>query len=489
MTAITSPLGTLTGRVTSRIDRLSDRRFALLSFLPAGILIAVIVLPPILAIFGMSLFRINLLRDNNTPFVGLTNYLRIGDDANFLDSVPRTVIFAAGTTLLTVPLALGSAMVLNRRFRGAALLGVAILMPYAVAAVVTGLFWKFIFQSHFGIATGILTALGIVHGPVLWLADSNTAMFVAVMATAWKYTPLYALLILASLKAIPEALYRAAKMDGATAWQSFRYVTLAGIRNTMLVVTILTIILSLQVFDVLFTLTGGGPGQSTTVIYYYVFKNTVDLLNFGYSAALAVFLLVVIVLCSMALLVVRLRDKGPTVADDDLTATARPEYTRDAAKLASLHEGADDQAPRRRFVLPAWVGRWTFRIAVALLLFWLLAPIAWILIASQRARAGDEDPGDRRQQPEQRERGPRGGTSTGRPRRAGQIGGADPGRQPRRVGGCCAAASRGIAGAPCGQVVVRQGRALSRRRTTSRASCRGRSRRGGTPPARPNSRS
>ena len=108
MTAITSPLGTLTGRVTSRIDRLSDRRFALLSFLPAGILIALIVIPPILAIFGMSLFRINLLRDSNTPFVGLTNYLRIGGDTDFLDSVPRTVIFAAGTTLLTVPLALSA---------------------------------------------------------------------------------------------------------------------------------------------------------------------------------------------------------------------------------------------------------------------------------------------------------------------------------------------------------------------------------------------
>ena len=111
-------IGSWTGRVTSRIDRLSERQFALLSFLPGGLLVALIVLPPILAVLGMSLFRIELLRDNNTPFVGLLNYERIGADANFLEAVPRTIIFAAGTTLLMVPLALAAALLLNRRFRG-----------------------------------------------------------------------------------------------------------------------------------------------------------------------------------------------------------------------------------------------------------------------------------------------------------------------------------------------------------------------------------
>ena len=111
-----------------------------------------------------------------------------------------------------------------------------------------------------------------------------------------------ALLLLAALKTIPKALYRAAKMDGATTWETFRYVTVPGIpRNTLFVITILSIILSLQVFDVLFTLTGGGPGRSTTVISFCVYQRAVLDLNFGYSAALAVFLLAVIVICSSAL--------------------------------------------------------------------------------------------------------------------------------------------------------------------------------------------
>jgi multiple sugar transport system permease protein len=268
VTTVTASIGSWTGRLTSRIDRLSERQFALLSFIPGAVLVGLIVIPPILAVLGMSVFRINLLRDTNTPFVGLLNYQRIGGDDKFLEAVPRTVIFAAGTTLITVPFALGAALLLNRRFRGVAFLGVALLLPWAVAPVVTGLYWKFIFQSQFGVATQIMNALGFANGPVVWLGEPDVAMGVAVAATAWRSIPLPALLLLAALKTIPDALYRAARMDGAGSWASFRYVTMPAIRNTLLIVTILTIILSLQVFDVLFTLTGGGPGRSTTVISY-----------------------------------------------------------------------------------------------------------------------------------------------------------------------------------------------------------------------------
>jgi multiple sugar transport system permease protein len=387
VTALTGSIGTLTGRVTSRIDRLSEGKFAVLSFVPGGLLILLIVIPPILAVFGMSFFRINLLRDTNTPFVGLFNYQRIPGDAEFLDAVPRTILFALGTTVLTVPLALACALLLNRKFRGAAYLGVAVLLPWAVAPVVTGLYWKFILQSNFGLATGILTALGVVHGPVTWLGDSNVALGSAMVATAWSRVPLPALLLLASLKTIPDSLYRAAKMDGATSWQTFRYVTLPGIRNTLLVVTILTIILALQVFDVLFTLTGGGPGRSTTVISYFVYLTAVNELNFGYASTLAVFLLGVILLCSLALLVVRLRDRGPVNRDEDTASLSRADR-RIGAGTSPLAMGTWETAERtaeaqqRGRRIPAGVTRVFAGIGVGLLLFWLLAPIAWIAITS-----------------------------------------------------------------------------------------------------------
>ena len=124
-------------------------------------------------------------------------------------------------------------------------------------------------------------------------------MVIAILATAWRSAPLLALIILASLKAIPQSQYRAAIMDGATAWQAFRSITLPSIRNTLFIATILQIIVSLQVFDVLFQLTKGGPGFQTTTVAYYIYQSAFERLSLGYSASLAVFLTVVIVIFSL----------------------------------------------------------------------------------------------------------------------------------------------------------------------------------------------
>ena len=393
MTAPASSLGSLPGRMAGRLDRLTERQFAVLAFLPGGLLVALVLAPPILSVLVVSFLRIELLKDDNIFFAGLRNYARLASDPNFLEAVPRTIVFALGATLLTVPLALATALLLNRRFRGATLLGIAILLPWAVAPVVTGLYWKFIFQSQFGLATGLANIFGFSDGPVLWLAEPVTAIVVAMMASAWRTVPLLAILLLAALKTIPESLYRASKMDGATTWETFRYVTLPGIRNTLLVVAILSVILTLQTFDILFTLTAGGPGQSTTVIIYYIYKSAIGTLSFGYSSALAAFLFVLIALCSSVLLVLRLRDRSAPAEEEDGAAVAigGPVHAAVIApppdRSTEVIRFGDTDRPRRVLRLPEPVRRIVFGMSLVLLLTWILGPIIWIAIASIQPEA------------------------------------------------------------------------------------------------------
>jgi ABC-type sugar transport system permease subunit len=368
------------GRVSRRIDYLSDRKFAALMFLPAGLLVVLVAVPPIAAVFGMSLFRIELLRDGPSHFVGLKNITRLRADTNFTASIPRTMIFALGSTALTVPLALATAMVMNRAKRFAAPLAIALLLPWAIAPIVTGFFWRFMFQPSFGIITTILRSVGLVHGSVAWLQDPDKAFGIAILATAWRSAPLLALIILASLKSVPKSLYRAATMDGATGWQAFRAVTLPAIRTTLFISTILQIIISLQVFDLLFQLTKGGPGLETTTVAYYIYDAAFNNLSLGYAAMLALFLMVVIIVFSViAAYVGRKRVPRAELEDDDLNPV-------DLALNLAPSEGTETRVlvtrRRRRRFIPRWARKTTLTVSVALLIIWSVGPTLWILIAS-----------------------------------------------------------------------------------------------------------
>ena len=171
----------------------------------------------------------------------------------------------------------------------------------------TGVYIALLFLASFGIATVFLDGLGLGGGTVSWLEGSRSAMVIAVVATAWRSAPLLAIILLAALRGIPRSLYRAARMDGAGGFASFRFVTLPALQNTLIIVTILQIVISLQVFDVIYSLTGGGPGGETTVITYYIWERAFQNLSFGYSAALAVFLFFVTLACALALILFRLR--------------------------------------------------------------------------------------------------------------------------------------------------------------------------------------
>jgi ABC-type sugar transport system permease subunit len=355
------------------------------------LIVALVVVPPVISMLVMSLFRINLLKDDNVEFVGLSNFVHMFQDPSFLDSIPRTLLFAAATTALTVPLALGAALALNRVFRGQKILSIMLLLPWAVAPVVTGLFWRFIFQPQFGLATGFMHMIGVTNGSIDWLGDPGRAMFIAVVATSWRSVPLLALLIGTALRTIPTNQIKAAKLDGAGSWAIFRSITLPAIRNMLLVGTVLQVILSLQVFDIIFTLTRGGPGLETTVMYYFIYNTAFDTLNFGYSAALSLVLVLFIIVFSAPLVYLRQRSRYRvaavlTEAENSASPGAGPasEILRFSQNvpLEDAFKKYDDSSNMRKRLVPAWFPKWASRIGVVVLFGWLIGPILWIVIAS-----------------------------------------------------------------------------------------------------------
>ncbi len=306
------------GRISKRFDRLSERKFALLVSIPGLILLALIVLPPVLTVFGLSLFRIELAKDDIVRFVGLINYFtRLPGDSEIMDAIPRTLVLAGLTTAVTLPLALVTALVLNRNFRCAGIFFMAVLLPWAISGVVAGIFWRIIFDTHFGIINGILIGWGVIAEPINWLQNTSQAVAIAIVAQAWRGVPLLAVLLLAALKTIPGSLYRAAKMDGATTWESFRFITLPAIRSTLIVVGILQVIIGLQVFDLLYTLTNGGPGRQTYVLIYAIYDLAFNNLSFGYASTVTVVLFGFILLVSLLLLVFQVAPAAQLRAHDE----------------------------------------------------------------------------------------------------------------------------------------------------------------------------
>jgi multiple sugar transport system permease protein len=264
-------------------------------------------------------------------------------------------------------------------------------MPWAIASVVAGVFWRFIFDTHFGIINGVLIGWGFITEPINWLQSTGQAVVIAIVAQAWRSVPLLAVLLLAALKTIPATLYRAARMDGATSWQSFRFITLPAIRPTLIVVGILQIIIGLQVFDLLFTLTNGGPGRTTYVLVYAIYDLAFRSVSLGYASAVTVVLFGIIVLCSLALLAFQLRRRraiGPRTDEEaELAATGARTSLRFGTAPRWAVVAPDEGRPRRRSRVTPRLSRLLAGLGAAGLLFFFVAPIAWMVISSLQSDA------------------------------------------------------------------------------------------------------
>ncbi|MGH6690098.1 MAG: carbohydrate ABC transporter permease, partial [Gammaproteobacteria bacterium] len=160
------------------------------------------------------------------PFVGIDNYVEAFTDPRFRDALGHTAFFAVTSVALELVIGLWLALALNRACRGRGLVRAAVLIPWAIPTVVSALLWRFMFEGHHGIANTALVELGVLRGPVVWFIQPLAAWVPVVLADVWKTTPFVALLLLAGLQNIDASLYEAARMDGASAWRQFRYVTL-----------------------------------------------------------------------------------------------------------------------------------------------------------------------------------------------------------------------------------------------------------------------
>ncbi len=284
----------------SRRER-EDRILAIVLILPALLIISVVTIYPLLRSFWISIHKWNLLRPaEGHPFIGLANYSYILNDPPFWDSLRITILFTVGAVVTEICLAIGIALLLNREFRGRWLVRMLALLPWAVPSVVNGIMWKWILNPSYGALNGFLYSLGIIKDYVIWLGSPALALVMVILADVWKETPFIMLLVLAALQTIPKDLYEAARVDGANAWQTFSRITIPLIQPVLFVAIALRTIWALKSFDLIYTLTSGGPSSGTSVIGYYTYLKSFVSLNLGRGAAVAyimtaiVFVLIII---------------------------------------------------------------------------------------------------------------------------------------------------------------------------------------------------
>jgi multiple sugar transport system permease protein len=265
----------------------TEWRSALGFLLPLLAFVAILVLLPVLGTFWDSLYR-------DVPFlprrfIGGENYQVLWRDATFWRSVRFTVLFVLVSVPLETLLGLGIALLLHEHFALRGLLRACVLIPWAIPAAVSGRVFQLIYNSSYGAANFVLRLSGITDAPVNWLGSEVGAFAAVVLADTWKTTPFAALLLLAGLSAIPEDLYRQAMVDRATLLQRFWRITLPLLRPVLVVTILFRSVEALRIFDILFALTGGGPGGATlslSLLGYGYFSSG----DFGYGAAISVVL-------------------------------------------------------------------------------------------------------------------------------------------------------------------------------------------------------
>jgi multiple sugar transport system permease protein len=280
-----------------------DRYARFIFPLPAVLAIVLLIVAPILTNFVLSTY--DYFIGGRPIYVGVENYVRAFGDARVWNGVRNTFYFTFTAVPLQLLLGLGIAVLFNREFFGRSLARTIILLPMVATPVAIALIWALMFNPSLGVLNYFLESLGLERS--LWVAQRNLAIPSLVLVDTWQWSPMIALILLAALQGVPIEHYEAARIDGASGWQSFWHITLPGIRSAIVVALILRSVDALKTFDIIYVITEGGPGIASETLNVLAFKTGFQFFHAGYAATLLIFLMTLVLAIAYLLNIVRRR--------------------------------------------------------------------------------------------------------------------------------------------------------------------------------------
>ena len=255
--------------------------------MPLMLWLAATILYPLAASVVLSVQNIKII---GTPgqFVGLDNYDRVLSSPYFMDALKRSVIWVIGNAIAQTLLAFSAALILKQRFTGQRIARIWIILSWVVPTVVVVIIWRWLLSASGGIVNYTLISLGVIHEPVGFFSTGRTALISVILINSWRWFPFNAVILLAALQRIPEELYEAASVDGATVVQKFLRITMPGLSPVLFVLGLIGTLMSFNVFDVIWLLTGGGPSQATTTLPVLIYETAFKKYRLSQAAAMSV---------------------------------------------------------------------------------------------------------------------------------------------------------------------------------------------------------
>ena len=261
--------------------------------LPAVIIMLAGLAYPVLDAFYLSFYNWKIGTDfSDAPYVGFDHFIRMMSDADVWESIGVTFRFGFWTITIEMVLGVALALLLEKPIRGASLFRTIFILPLMISPVVVGLIWRYLFDARIGWINYYLNVFGIESQ--VWLGDHQLAFFAIVFTDIWQWTPFIFLIVIAGLQALPSEVLDAAKIDGTNWWQHIFFVKLPMIQSILIIALLMRLIDIFRALEVMYIMTGGGPGRSTELLSLHIYNRAFDTQQLGYAAAISIILIFIV---------------------------------------------------------------------------------------------------------------------------------------------------------------------------------------------------